>query len=406
MGRPVIEIGRPTASGNANATVVPNPTRASLREVASLFFRLGLTAFGGPAGATALMRDEVVRRRRWVTEQRFLDLLGVSNIIPGPSATELAMFLGRERAGWLAFGLAGLLYILPSTAIVLALAWSYVRFGATPQAIWILAGVKPVIVAVLVQAVWGLGRSAVKGPFVGIVGVAAFVLYLFGLDPIVLLLAAGAVVLLVRNAERLRQGGAVALGFPGLAIEQLALGAIVPAMPFSLGLLFVTCLKIGALLFGGGYVLIALLRPEFVEGLGWVSDAQLLDAVAVGQITPGPLSTAATFLGYLVGGVPGALVATAGIFLPSFAVAAVASPAVSRLRGSVWTSAFLDGVNVAAVALMAGVTWQLGRIAIIDWPGGAAFVVAAVLLLKFRAPSVYLVIVGAVLGLLRHLLAA
>ncbi len=357
-----------------------------------------------------MMRDEVVRRRRWVTDQQFLDLLGATNLIPGPNSTEMAIHLGYLRAGWRGLIVGGALFILPAMLIVLALAWAYVQYGATPQATWLLYGVKPVIIAVVVQALWGLLRAAVKGPLLATVGLAVLALYFLGGNEIALMFGAGALVMLAQNLRRwrARDGGAgiaSALlpigGFSLPAVAQVVAGA---AVPFSQGLLFLTFLKIGAVLYGGGYVLLAFVRNDFVERLGWLTDQQLLDAVAVGQVTPGPLFTTATFIGYLVGGVPGALLATLGIFLPGFVFVAAVNPLIPRLRASPWMSGLLDGVNVAALGLMAAVTWELVRAAIVDPLTAILALAAAALLIRYRLNSIWLVLGGGCLGIAAHLL--
>jgi chromate transporter len=376
------------------------------REVAWLFLKLGTIAFGGPAAHVALMRDEVVRRRRWVSEQEFLDLLGVTNLIPGPNSTEMAIHLGLLRAGWRGLVAAGVLFILPAALLTGAIAWAYARYGSTPQADWMLYGIKPVIIAIVVQALWGLARTAVKGPRLAAVGVGVLALYLAGLNEIGLLFGGGAVAVAVEAPWRRpwRRSAAallITLGAPGAALAQ----AVTTAGAAHLSVLFFTCLKIGAVLYGSGYVLLAFLKNDFVERLGWLTDAQLLDAVAVGQFTPGPVFTTATFVGYLVGGWPGAALATIGIFLPSFVFVAAVRPLVPRLRRSPWTGLALDGVNVAALGLMAGVTWRLGRAALVDPLTGLLALAALALLVRFRVNSVWLVAGGGIVGLATLLLA-
>jgi chromate transporter len=367
----------------------------SLSEVAALFLKLGFVAFGGPAAHIALMRDEVVTRRRWVTEQQFLDLLGASNLIPGPTSTELAIYLGYARAGWRGLVLAGTLFILPAALISLALAWIYVRYGSTPEAVWLLYGIKPVIIAVVVQAIWALARTAVKGWLLAAIGALVLGLYAAGVNEIVLLLGAGVLVMAARNAGRLRQRpGALAL-VPMLGAPVLSTAGAAAVDPVSLFFVF---LKIGAVLYGSGYVLLAFLRNDFVVRLGWLTDQQLIDAVAVGQLTPGPVFTTATFIGYIVAGTSGAALSTLAIFLPSFVFVAIVYPLVPRLRGSAWMSAFLDGVNVAAIGLMLAVTWQLGRSAVIDGPSAALALVATILLLRWRINSVWLIAGAGVIG--------
>ena len=388
----------PAKSTTDRPGVSHEPT--ALRELAGLFLRLGLTAFGGPAAHIAMMRDEVVARRKWLSDEEFLDLLGATNLIPGPNSTEMAIHIGRVRGGWRGLVVAGLCFILPAATIVLALAWLYVAYGTTPAAEWLLYGVKPVIIAIVVQALWGLGRGAVKRALLGAVGLAVIALYLLGYNELALLFGAGALVMLIANLRRLgRRGAAPALllGLPGALLAQAA-------TPVSLGTLFLTFLKIGGLLYGSGYVLLAFLRNDFVERLGWLTDKQLLDAVAIGQVTPGPVFTTATFIGYILAGAPGALVATIGIFLPSFLFVALTNPLIPRLRRSPWMGAFLDGVNVAAVGLMVAVTWELGRAAIVDWLTAALALAAALLLVRFKVNSTWLIAGGAIAGLAYHLL--
>jgi len=352
-----------------------------MREVAWLFLKLGTIAFGGPAAHIAMMRDEVVRRRRWLSDEQFMDLLGATNLIPGPNSTEMAIHLGYLRAGWPGLVVAGCCFIVPAMLIVFGCAWLYVRYGARPEAAWLLYGVKPVIIAVVAQAMWGLLRTAVKGPMLAVIGIAVLALSLMGGNEIALLLGGGVVAVLLAT-----------VGARGVAAP-LGLGAGV-----GLTTLFLVFLKIGSVLYGSGYVLLAFLRHDFVERLGWLTDQQLLDAVAVGQVTPGPVFTTATFIGYVLGGVPGAALATLGIFLPSFVFVALSHPLVPRIRASRRAGAFLDGVNVAALGLMAAVTWQLGRAAIVDLTTAALAVIALVLLLRFRLNSAWLVLGGSAVG--------
>jgi chromate transporter len=370
--------------------------RGAVAEVVGVFLRLGVTAFGGPAAHIAMMRDEFVRRRRWVTDERFLDLLGMTNLIPGPNSTEMAIHLGYVRAGWPGLLLGGACFIVPAMLIVLALAWLYVRYGALPAASWVLYGVIPVIIAVIVQAIWALGRAALKGPLVTAVGGAVLALALAGGNELALLFGGGAVVVLVRLGRRLAAAAALVtvLGAPATALGQ---GTAVAGA--GLATLALTFLKIGAVLYGSGYVLIAFLRNDFVHRLGWLTDRQLLDAVAIGQVTPGPVFTTATFVGYLVAGTAGALLATVAIFQPSFVFVALSHPLLPRVRGSAGAGAFLDGVNVAALGLMAAVTWQLARSAIVDGFTAALALIAAGLLLRTRLNSAWLVLGGAVGGL-------
>ena len=363
-----------------------------LAEVAALFLKLGFTAFGGPAAHIALMHDEVVKRRKWLTDEEFLDLLGATNLIPGPNSTEMAIHVGYVRAGWQGLILSGLCFIVPAMLIVLALAWLYVRFGTTPQAEWLLYGVKPVVIAVIAQALWTLGSKALKNIPLILIGVIAFALYFIGINEIFLLFAGGLVLMLISNIPRLRQlDAALLLPLSGLALAQTA-------MPFSFSTLSLTFLKIGSVLYGSGYVLLAFLRADFVLRLGWLTDQQLLDAVAIGQVTPGPLFTAATFIGYLLGGAPGALLATLGIFLPSFIFVAISNPLIPKIRSSTWASRLLDGVNASALGLMAAVTVQLGTSSLVDMYTATIAIISMILLFRYKINSTWLIAGGALAG--------
>ena len=378
----------------------------ALREVALLFLRLGLTAFGGPAAHIAMFRDEVVTRRKWVTDAEFLDLMAAANLIPGPNSTETAIHLGFVRAGWPGLVAAGVGFILPAFLIVLGISALYVRYGTTPAAGALLYGIQPVVVAVVLQAVWGLARTAMRGWLVAAVAVAAFALTFLNVNELLLLFAGGAVVMLARNGQRLwaARGG----GMTGLALLLSGLTPaawlLQPAAPVTLAGLFLSFLKIGSVLYGSGYVLVAFLQTEFVERLGWISSAQLLDAVAIGQFTPGPVFTTATFIGYLLAGVPGAVVATVGIFLPGFIFVAITNPFIPRMRRSPWLAALLDGVVAASLGLMAAVTVALARQSIIDLPTALLLAAAAVLLIRWRVNSTWLIVGGAVVGLVLGLL--
>lgn len=388
-----------SAAATAPSASLPAGSRAALREAALLFLRLGCTAFGGPAAHIAMMRQEVVARRRWLSDRQFLDLLGATNLIPGPNSTEMAIHLGYARAGWPGLLVAGSVFILPAMLIVLALAWLYVRFGTTPEATWLLYGIKPVIIAVVVQALWGLGQAAVTGPLPAAVGAAVIALSLRGGNEIVLLFGGGLALWLIRTARRWVGRRSLAALLP-LPLPLLPAVSAPAAGGAHLLTLFLTFLKIGSVLYGSGYVLLAFLRADFVERLGWLTDRQLLEAVAVGQFTPGPIFTTATFVGYLLGGVPAALAATVAIFLPGFVFVAASHPLIPRLRCSPWAGALLDGVNVASLALMAGVAWTLGRAAITDGLTAALAVAALVLLARFRVNSAWLVAGGALVGFL------
>lgn len=372
--------------------------RGSLGEVARLALKLGFTAFGGPAAHIAMLHEEVVVRRKWIGEQRFLDLLGATNLIPGPNSTEMVIHVGHIRAGYAGLLAAGAGFILPAATIVLALAWLYVTYGSTPAAEWLLYGIKPVIIAVVLQALWGLGRQAVKGRFLGAVGVVVFALYLAGFDELALLFGGGLVVMLVQLGRRRTGNGAgMAALLPWLGLASAS--TLAQVVPVTLSRLFLIFLKIGAVLYGSGYVLLAFLRNDLVVRLGWLTDQQLLDAVAIGQFTPGPVFTTATFVGFVVAGWPGAILATAGIFIPSFLFVAALGPIVPRLRQSPLLASALDGINVAALGLMAAVTWELGQSAIVDWLTALLAVTAALLLFRFQINSAWLVLGGALVAL-------
>jgi chromate transporter len=365
--------------------------RANLRELSLLFLRLGLTAFGGPAAHIAIMENEVVRRRQWLSSAKFLDLLGAANLLPGPSSTELAIFIGYEQGGWPGLAIAGVCFIAPAAVVVAILAWVYTRFGALPPVAGVLYGVKPVVIAIVVQALWGLGPRVVqKSLWLGALGLAACVASALGVDALAVLVGGG----LASVARRkLTSGGGAAFFLGGGAGS---VGAVATtAGPFALFLAF---LKIGAVVFGSGYVLLAFLREDLVDRLHWLTEQQLLDAVAVGQVTPGPVFTTATFIGYVVGGGWGALLATVGIFLPGFVLVAASRPILARLRRSVVASAFLDGVNVSAIALMAVVTLQLARSALVDLPTVLVALVALAVLLRFKVNISWLVAGGAAIG--------
>jgi chromate transporter len=385
-------------------SVVPAPNRTSLVKLAALFLRLGLTAFGGPAAHIAMMQEELIERRRWLTKEQFLDLIGAANLLPGPSSTELAIYIGFRQAGWKGLFLAGSCFILPAFFIVIGIAWAYVRFGHLPQVTAVLYGVKPVVIAIVFQALWHLSRTAMKTRLLAGIGIVATISAFAGANPLLMLLGTG---LLVGGGqwvvERKKGVGPflvlmlfiVAL----MTIPLLFRKYIVASSALGLSSLFVVFVKLGSVVYGSGYVLLAFLRSDLVTQRGWLTSTQLLDAVAVGQVTPGPVFTTATFIGYILSGPVGALVATVGIFMPAFAFVAFSGPLVPRLRHSPIAGAFLDGVNVASMALMTAVTWELGRAAIVDLITAALVAISAGLLLRFRVNSAWLVLGGAVIGL-------
>jgi chromate transporter len=356
-----------------------------LAEVARLFLRLGATAFGGPAAHIAMMEDQVVRRRAWLTRDELLDLIAACNLIPGPNSTELAIHLGHRRAGWRGLVVAGACFIVPAAVLVGAIAWAYVRWGALPEVGAVLYGMKPVIIAIVALALVGLMRSAIKDVWLGALALACVAGAALGSPELPLLGAAG-VLAMARVRPR------------ALAIVPIVPAAGAAAAPFSLGALFLVFLKIGAVLFGSGYVLLAFLRADLVEHRHWLTEPQLLDAIAVGQITPGPVFTTATFIGYLLGGAAGAALATVAIFLPAFVFVAISGPLVPRLRRSKAAGAFLDGVIVASLALMAVVAFELGRSALVDAPTIAIAAASALALARWKNSSLILLAGGAAIG--------
>jgi chromate transporter len=381
-----------------NGTTTEVAEQTTLAELARVFLKLGTVAFGGPAAHIAMMEDEVVRRRQWLTREQFLDYLGATNLIPGPNSTEMAIHIGHARAGWKGLIVAGACFILPAAIIVSVIAWAYVRFGALPPAVGILDGVKPVVIAVIAQALWRLGRTALKTPTLIAVALVATIATAAGVNELLVLAAAGVLAAIAHRAAtpRIEQLGVA----PVIAMQ---LTGTTAAASIALGPLFLIFLKIGAVLFGSGYVLLAFLRADLVERLHWLTEHQLLDAVAVGQVTPGPVFTTATFIGYILRGPKGAAVATLGIFLPAFFFVAVSGPLVPRLRRSPTAGAVLDGVTTASLALMAVVAWQLGRSALVNFTAVIVCVVSAVLLVRWRVNSAWLVVGGAVVGLIMRL---
>lgn len=366
-----------------------------LGEVALVFLRLGLTAFGGPAAHVAMMEEELVRRRQWLTHERFLDLLGAASLIPGPSSTELALYLGYERAGWRGLVLGGVCFILPAALIVGGLAWAYVHFGTLPRMAGVLHGIKPIVIIIVLQALVGLAPKAIKkSKLLGAVGVAACVAAASSVEPLLVLVGAGLAVVALSHVARPRAS------LRAILLAPLAgAGAAAPVGSFALFLAFA---KAGALVFGSGYVLLAFLRADLVDRLHWLTEAQLVDAVAVGQVTPGPVFTTATFIGYLIGGTKGAIVATVGIFLPGFVLVALTRPLIARMRRSLWMSSFLDGVNVASLALMAVVGVQLGHAVLTDAVSWLIAAASGIVLFRWKVNATWLIAGGALVGYLTN----
>jgi chromate transporter len=400
-----------TPSAEFPPHVQSNPAR--LRELAALFLKLGIISFGGPAAHIALMETEVVRRRQWLTRQQFLDLVGAANLIPGPTSTEVAINVGFVRAGWLGLCVAGASFILPAALITGAFAWAYVRFGAMTQGVSVLGGVKAAVIAVIAIAIWRLGRTAVKSADLAVLGGVSLAAFFLSVNPIAILFGGGLLGMLVGRTAGLRATGTAVFmpqSFPARTIggtwaswlyvfAPVAAGsagaAIAPPSVYRIGLFF---LKVGAVLYGGGYVLLAFLEQGLVQQHAWLSHQQLLDAVAIGQFTPGPVLSTATFIGYILGGAPGAAVATVAIFLPSFFYVALLAPVLFRLRQSAWIAAFLDSVNVCAVALMAGVTYRLAADALRGWPAWSIALVSLAVLLRWKVSPAWVVFGGGIAG--------
>ncbi|HYX18809.1 MAG TPA: chromate transporter [Nostoc sp.] len=383
--------------------LTPRQKKQRLTELATVFLRLGTIAFGGPAAHIAMMDNEVVNRRQWMSREKLLDLLGITNLIPGPNSTELAIHIGYERAGWRGLVVAGSCFILPAMLIVWALAAIYARYQTVPQVEWLLYGIKPVIIAIVIQAVWNLGKKAAKDVPTIIAGIAGIAAYLVGLNEILVLILLGIAVMLVKNWQaRGHTSGVFLLPISGILAQVGSTTAAVTSVSWIS--VFVFFLKIGCVLYGSGYVLLAFLQRDLVERNQWLTSQQLLDAVAIGQFTPGPVFTTATFIGYLLAGNAGAIAATIGIFLPAFVLVWVVNPWVPKLRQSPWASGFLDGVNAASLGLMAGVTYTLGRAALVDWLTIIVAIVSAIAVFKFKINSAWLVLAGGAIGFASHIL--
>ena len=388
-------------------------TNLRLRELAALFLRLGAISFGGPAAHIALIESEVVGKRQWITRQQFLDMLGAANLIPGPTSTEMAINVGFVRAGWIGMCVAGACFILPAALITGAFAWAYVRFGSLPQAASVLAGIKAAVVAVIALAIWRLGKASVKDAELAVLGGFALAAFFLDANPIAILLGGGFAGMLIRRVSVLRANATamflplagmrvpsrnVALWKPLAALFATASVATTVAPRPSIVRIALFFLKVGAVLYGGGYVLLAFLEQGLVQQHAWLTRQQLLDAVAIGQFTPGPVLSTATFIGYILGGVPGAAVATVGIFLPSFLYIALLAPVLFRLRKSPWIAAFLDSVNVCAVMLMAGVTSRLAIDALHGWPSWLIALLSLGVLLRWKANPAWVVLAGGLAG--------
>lgn len=374
--------------------------KGELKEVAKLFAKLGVIAFGGPAAHIAMMRDEVVVKRAWITDAHFLDLVGATNLIPGPNSTEITMHIGRERAGWRGLIVAGICFILPAVIITGLFAVLYKSYGHLPQVQPFIYGIKPAIIAIILAAVFPLAKLALKSAKLLLLCIVALVLALAGLHEIGILFGAGLLALMIATLE-MGKGGFGKNGFLSFTLLQFS---ATPLMAVSNAGLFFTFLKIGAILYGSGYVLFAFLDAELVA-TGLLSRQQLVDAIAVGQITPGPVFSSVTFIGYQLNGWRGAVFSTIGVFLPSFLFVALLNPLVKKLRTSKLFAHFLDAVNVASVALIAAVCFEIGHESINDWR--TTLIAAASIFITFRyrkINSVFIVLGGALSGYLLWLL--
>lgn len=363
-----------------------------LGQLALFFLKLGTIAFGGPAAHVALMEDELVGRRKWVSAADFLDMLAVSNLIPGPSSTELAIYIGYRLRGLAGLLLAGTCFILPAFAMVLAIAWGYVRYGHVPAAAGLLYGIKPVVIAIVLQALWRLENKAIKTPWLAAIGLCALAAELLGASPVAVLAGSALIAMAVHMATAPR---APADSLPMAALLPMPMAAAVGPWPVLL-----VFLKLGCVVFGSGYVLVAFLHDDLVAHRHWLTETQLLDAVAVGQVTPGPVFTTATFIGYLIGRGQGAVAATLGIFAPAFVFVAATGPLIRRIRTSRAGAAMLDALNAASLGLMAAVTWSLARAAITDATTLALATASVLLLFLFRLNSAWLIPGGAIAGVM------
>ena len=380
---------------------MPAPSRVG--ELVRLFAKLGFIAFGGPAAHIAMLEDEVVTRREWMSRQHFLDLVGATNLIPGPNSTEMMMHIGYERAGWKGLLAAGAAFIFPAALLTGLAAWAYVTWGRLPEVEPFLAGIKPAVLVIILGALWKLGRKAIRGWELAVLALLIVVAAMAGVSEILVLLGGGVLGMAWLGSRR-SDSGTAARWLPILFQSANSTAAVAAAGTaaagvslWKLGWFF---LKVGSVLYGSGYVLIAFLEGGLVQDLGWITQAELLDAVALGQFTPGPVLSTATFIGYLVEGIPGAVIATIGIFLPAFLFVGLLNPLIPRLRTSRWLSAFLDAVNAAAVALMVAVSIGIGQQVLITPEAIIITALAAVAVFGFRVSAVWIVIGSALLGAL------
>ena len=372
-----------------------NSHPGTIRELVGLFLKLGCIGFGGPAATIAMMDDEVVSRLKWLSREHFLDLVGATNLIPGPNSTEMAMHVGYERCGFAGLAAAGVSFILPAALITGIMGWLYAEYGALPEVEPFLLGIKPAVIAIILAALWRLGKTALKSAALVPIGVGVAGALALGIDEVIALLGGGLVGILWLRALEFRTTHA----HVSLAIAAFGATAMQSSgQEVSLWKLSLFFLKVGCVLYGSGYVLIAFLEGDLVETYGWLTRQQLLDAVAIGQVTPGPVLTTATFIGVFLAGLPGGALATLAIFLPSFVFVTILNPLIPKLRRSPVMASFLDAINVSALALMLVVTFRLGVAVLTSWPPWVIFAAAAILVFRYRLNAATIVVGGAILG--------
>lgn len=373
-----------------------------LKEITLVFLKLGATAFGGPAAHVAMMEEEIISKRKWISKEKFMDFYGATNLLPGPNSTELAIHLGYERGGILGLILGGVSFILPAMLSVIILAIVYTRYGELPEISGISYGIKPVVIAIILQALIRLAKSALKNIPIIVISIIVVILSFLGLHEILLLASAGVIIMLIENRKKIKDNK-LPMFATYIPIFSTAINAN-GDKHISLPGIFLNFLKIGSVLYGSGYVILAFIEADFVDRLGLISSEQLIDAVSVGQITPGPVFTTATFVGYIIKGLPGAILATIGIFLPAFILVGALNRIIPKLRESTWFGGFLDGLNGASLALMAVVNWKLGVSSIIDLPTAILAGISLLLVFRFKINSAWLILGGGLIGYLLTLL--
>jgi len=373
-----------------------------LLEVIGLFLKLGTISFGGPAAHISLIEQEVVHKRGWLDREHFLDMLAATNLVPGPNATEMAIYIGYLRAGWPGLFTAGIAFILPAFLITLLLGWIYVRFGTLPEGQALFYGINPVVMAIILVASYRLGRTALKGKMQVLLGLLAFLLALLGVNEVLIFLVAGVFGILLYAPPRWLKSAPLALFLPGASLPLSVMKSWI-WMESRLVQLALFFLKVGMLLFGSGMVLFAFIQSDVVDRYGWLTQGQLIDAIAVGQMTPGPVLSSATFIGYLISGFPGAVVATIAVFLPSFIIVMILRSVLPRLRKSAVALAFLKGVNAAVVALILVVSLSVFQAAIVDIWTILILAAGLVALLRFKVDAFWMVLAGALVGFIHYL---